>query len=85
MRVYNRYILSLALLFTAINGIMAALGQTSIDFYFTVLLIASLVVTLLYVYFSPRVRRALSSIAMAFFAGFLVIVALRVIDILYGT
>jgi len=83
LRIYNRYILSLALLLSAINITMIALGQRNIDAYFAVLAIASLAVTLLFVYFSPRARKALNAVAYAFFAGFLVVVALRVIDIIY--
>ena len=84
MRIYNRYILTLALLFTIINVIMISLGQKSLDVYFAVLAIASLVVSLLYVHFSPGARRALNAVAVAFFAGFLVVVALKVINIVYG-
>ncbi len=83
MRIYNRYILTLALLFTVINVTMIASGQTSLDTYFAVLVIASLVVTLLYVYLSNRARKALNAIALSFFVGFLAVVALKVIDILY--
>ncbi|MBI4294884.1 MAG: hypothetical protein HY669_01805 [Chloroflexi bacterium] len=82
MRIYNRYILALALLFSIINISMAALGQRSFDVYFTMLVIASLMVTSLFVYFSPGVRKALNAIGFAFFAGFLVIVTLKVIDLL---
>lgn len=84
MRIYNRYILSLALIFTVINVTMAALGQTSLDVYFAALAIAALVVTLLYVHISPKARRTLNAVAIAFFAGFMAVVTLKVIDILYS-
>ena len=84
MRIYNQYLTTLAVVFTLVNVSMAALGQSSLDAHFTVLVLASLVVTLLFAAFSPRARRALSAISVAFFAGFLVIVALRVVDILKG-
>lgn len=80
MRIYNRYILSLALLFSFINVVMAALGQKSLGANFTVLVIASLMVTLLFVFLSPKVSRALSAIALAFFAGSMAIMAIKAID-----
>ena len=83
MRIYNRYIIALALLFTVINVTMITSVQTSLDTYFAVLVIAALVVTLLFVYLSNSARKALNAVAFAFFAGFLAVVALKVIDILY--
>lgn len=61
---------------------MAAVDQENVDAHFTVLLIASLVITLLFAYFSPRVRRALNLMSFAFFVGFLIIVAIKVQEIL---
>ena len=82
MRIYNRYIISLVLAFGAINSILAAAGQEKLDVYFTVNLIAYLVISLLYVYFNPRARRLLSTTGVVLFGGFLVIVALKVMEIL---
>ncbi len=84
MRVYNQYIVSLAVAFSIVNVSMAATGQASLDLHFMVLVIVSLVITLLSVLFSPRSRRALSVVGSAFFAGFLVVLTLRMIDILGG-
>lgn len=82
MRIYNRYIISLALAFGAINSILAAQGQEKLDLYFTVNLIAYFVVSLLYVYFNPRARRLLNIIGIVLFGGFLVIVAFKVMEVL---
>ena len=82
MRIYNRYIISLVLAFGVINSILAAAGQEKLDVYFTVNLIAYLVISLLYVYLNPRARRLLSTIGVVLFGGFLVIVALKVMEIL---
>ena len=54
------------------------------DVYFAVNIIAYLVITLLYVYINPRARRALDSIGYMLFGGFLIIVAVKVMDILAG-
>ncbi len=82
MRIYNRYIISLVLAFGGINSILAATDQEKLDVYFTVNLIAYLVISLLYVYFNPRARRLLSTIGVVLFGGFLVIVAIKVMEIL---
>ena len=84
MRIYNRYLASLAVVFTVVNVSMAALGESTLEAHFTVLVLASLVVTLLFASFSPRARRALGANGAAIFTGFLVIVAFKVVDILRG-
>ena len=82
MRIYNNYIISLVIAFGAINSILAAVGQKQLDVYFTVNIIAYLVISLLYVYLNPRARRVLDTIGVALFGGFLVIVAFRVMEVL---
>ncbi len=82
MKVYNRYILALTLAFCIIDGLMLASGKHSLDAHFAVLVIASLVITLVFTHFSPRAKKMLNSISIAFFTGFLVIVALRIWDVL---
>ena len=82
MRIYDRYLISLALAFGAINSILAFVGQEKLDVYFTINLIAYLVISLLFVYLNPRARKLLSAIGVVLFGGFLVIVALKVIEIL---
>ncbi len=82
MRIYNKLIVSLALAFGLITFVLASLGQTDISVYFIVDAIAYLVITLLYTYLNPRARGALNGLSGVIFAGFLVIVALKVIEIL---
>lgn len=84
MRIYNRYIISLALLLTLTTVIMAAYGQNSLDVYFTVYLIEALALTEIYVYLNPKARKALSLITGVLFIGFVGIVAFEVHRILSG-
>ncbi len=70
------------LAFGAINAVVAASGQASLDVYFTVTIIAYLVISLLYVYLNPRARRLLSTLGVVLFGGFLVIVAMKVMEVL---
>ena len=82
MRIFNRLIISLVIAFAVLNGVMAFLGQSDISVYFIVDAIAFLVITLLYTYLNPRARGALNAVSMVVFAGFLLIVVLKVIEIL---
>jgi uncharacterized membrane protein YgdD (TMEM256/DUF423 family) len=61
---------------------MALLGQNDLSVYYIVDAIAFLIITLLYTYLNPRARGALNAVSSVVFAGFLVIVALKVIEIL---
>ena len=84
MRVYNRYILYLAVSTALVNTLLALAGQEALDVYFMVNIIAYLVITLLYVYVNPRARKALDIIGYMLFSGFVVIAVVRVMDILSG-
>lgn len=80
MKVYNRYIASVALVLTLTTVILAAFGQDNLDIYYTVYVIEALALTELYVYFSPRARRGLSSVGGILFLGFMVIVGIAVAE-----
>ena len=82
MKIYNNYILIVAILFLLTTIILVAIGQNSLGIYCTVYTIEALVVTELYVYFNARARRGLNFVSAILFAGFLFIVALQVIRIL---
>ena len=84
MRIYNKYVVSLVLASGLINTLLAFFGQNDLTIYFTVNIIAYLVITLLYVYLNPRARRALNAIVVVLFGGFMVIVVTKAIEILSG-
>ncbi|MEE8204482.1 MAG: hypothetical protein V3T68_00340 [Dehalococcoidales bacterium] len=79
MRIYNSYILTVASLLLATTVILAALGQNSLEVYYTVYILEALAVTELYIYLGARARRGLNRVSLLLFAGFLLIVAQRVI------
>ena len=83
MKVYNRYILWLAGLFALTTVILAAYGQRQLDVYFSLYLIESLALTLLYVHLNPRARRGLNLVGYVLFAGFMGIVIMKVMEILF--
>jgi hypothetical protein len=82
LRTYNQLIIVLALALGIVNGLMAWLGQNDIQFYFIADIILYLVITILYSFLNPRARNSLTVISVVFFAGLMVIIALKVIDIL---
>ena len=84
MRIYNKYIIYLALTSCLTNALLAFFGQNNLEIYFVVNILVYLIITLFYVYLNPRARRALSSVGIVLFAGFMVIVSLKVIEIISG-
>ena len=84
MKIYNSYIIFLALFLTLTTVILAAFGQDNLDVYYTTYVIEALALTEIYVYLSPKARRGLNVVGVILFAGFLVIVGLAVADIMRG-
>ena len=64
--------------------ILAATNEARLDLYFSIYLIEALVLTELYIYLNPKAKRALSTVNYVLFSGFLVIVAAKVVEILWG-
>lgn len=84
MRVYNRYIISLALLLMTTTVALAFAGQDQLDLYFAAYLIECLIVTLLFAHLNRSGRRALGIIGVFLFIGFICIVISRVLGIIMG-
>ncbi len=82
MRIFNRYLLFLVLASCLIDVILAFTGQKDIAVCFTVLVIAYLIITVLFVYFSPKTRKALSLVSVVFLAGFMVVVVLKILEVM---
>jgi len=83
MRAYNRYILVLAFLFLLTTVILSASHQ-GLDVYFSVYLIECLAATLLFTHLNPRARKGLDRVSYVLFAGFLLLVAAEVVEIITG-
>jgi len=82
VRIYNRYLLLMVLATCVIDVVMAFLGQKDITVYFIVNFIVTLLITILFISFSPRTRRALSGVSMVLFAGFIVVAVLKVVEVI---
>jgi hypothetical protein len=82
VRVYNRYLATLALLFTATTVLLAAYSQHKLDLYFSLYLLEYLAATLIFAYLHPQAHRLLGFLGYFLSAGFMVIVAMKVFEIL---
>lgn len=82
MRIYNKYIISVALASCLINTLLAFFNQSDLIIYFAVNIFAFFAITLLYVHLNPVVRRALNRVAALFFAGFIVVIVFKAMEIL---
>ena len=82
MKIYNNYILLIAVLLLLTTVILVAVGQNSLGVYYTVYVVEALIITELYVYLNAKARRGLSLVSTILFGGFLVVVSFQVIKIL---
>ena len=82
MKIYNNYILTITILLLLTTVILVAMGQNSLNIYYSVYIIEALIITELYVYFNAEARRRLNLISAILLGGFLIIAFLEVINIL---
>ncbi len=81
MKIYNNYILTLALLLLLTTFILIALGQNSLDIYYTLYIMEALALTELYVYLNAKARRGLTLVSAILFVGFVPILGLLIFRI----
>ena len=84
MRIYNKYLLALALVLGATNSLLAFLGNDDLTNYFVINIIVCLTVTLFFVHFSPRARSALNGINAILFGGFAIVITVKIVEFLSG-
>ena len=82
MRVYNRYILTVAILLLLATVILVARNVDSLEVYYVVYVLETLIATEIYGYFNTRTRRGLHRVSGLLFIGFIVIVLVRVAKII---
>jgi len=82
VKLYNSYILTVAILLLLTTVIMIATGQNSLDIFFTVYVMEALIITELYVSFNDKARRGLNLVSAILFGGFAFALCLQVIKIL---
>ena len=82
MRLYNRYIITVAVLLLLTTVIMVATGQDSLAFYYMAYIIEAFIVTELFVLFNHKARRGLTWVSVMLFGGFAVLLVFQVFKIL---
>jgi len=82
VKLYNRYIITVALTLLLTTVILVTLGQNTLTIYYTVYLIEALIITELYAFFNSRARRQLTIVSSMLFGGFVFVLCRSIIEIL---
>jgi hypothetical protein len=82
VNIYNRYVLTVALVLLLTTVLMVASGQNALDVFLTVYIIEALILTELYVHINHKTRRGLSYVSLLLFGSFAAVFSLQVIRIL---
>lgn len=82
MRLYNRYIITIATLLIVTTAILTAFGVNSLAIYYVIYIIEAFIVTELYRQFSPRARRGLNIVSIILLGGFVPIIVLQFVKLL---
>ena len=82
MKIYSRYIITVAVVLLATTVLLVAAGQTSLDIYYSLYVIEALVVTELFVYFNKKSRRVLNIVGIMLFGGFGIVLCIQVLKTL---
>ncbi|MFH1169226.1 MAG: hypothetical protein V1691_00890 [Chloroflexota bacterium] len=82
MKLYNSYIIMVAVLFLLTTIVLIAIGQESLGVFYTIYIIEALALTELYMYFNSKARHSLALVSSILFGGFILILCLQVFRIL---
>jgi len=83
MRIYDRYIIWLTVLF-ALSTIVLSVGKRGIETYFAVYLIECLALTLLFSHLNRTARKGLYRVGYVLVAGFSFLVIVKIAETLTG-
>ncbi len=83
MKIPERYLLSLTLTYMATTFMLSFYSASSLDLYVSLYILEYFVLTLLHSPLKPKTQKPLNFISYALFAVFLVIVALKVMEIVW--
>lgn len=84
MSIPERCLVSLAIVYMLTTSALSALGESRLDLYISVYILEYFVITLLHSPLNPRTQRVLNVFGYGLFAVFMIIVALKVLEILLG-
>ena len=80
MKIYNRYVVTVAVVLLVTTLLLIIAGQAKLDLYFSIYVIEALIVTELFIYFSKKSRRALNIIGIILFGSFAFVFCLQVLE-----
>ncbi len=85
LRISDRYVFSLALVYMFTTVSLSFYGGSGLDLYVSLYIVEFFILTLLHSPFNPRAQKMVNVLSYALFAVFIVIVALKVLEILVGS
>jgi len=84
LRIQERYLLSLTFTFTLTTVALAFLNGNQLDLFISLYIVEYFILTLLHAPFKIKVQKILNLMGYGFFAVFIAIVMLKVLEILFG-
>lgn len=84
MRTPERYLISLTLTYAFTTVALTFLNANQLDLFISVYIVEYFILTLLHAPFKPKIQKTLNLMGYLLFAVFIVIVALKVMEILFG-
>jgi len=82
LRIYNKFIVSLAVAFGLVNILLAFLGQDDLAIYFIVNAIVYLIVALSYTNLNLRAQTSVNRLGALVFFGFFMTLVFKIVEIL---
>jgi hypothetical protein len=82
VKIYNRYVLTIAVVLLLSTVWMIAAAQQSLGLYATVYIVEAMVITELHVYLNKKARRGLSYVSALLFGCFAFILFFQIVKIL---
>jgi hypothetical protein len=79
MKIYNRYILTVALFLLLTTVVLIAAGQNLLANYYTIYVVEALIITELYVHFNSRASSSLNLVSILLFGGLMVALIFQVV------
>ncbi len=83
MKIYNRYVIIVAISLLLTTVIMTAFNVDSLTIYFISYALELMIITELFRYFSPQTHKALNKISLLLFGIFILTLVLKITTILF--
>lgn len=84
MRISERYVILLTLAYMLTTATLSAYSEKRLDLYVSLYIVEYFILTLLHSPLNPKAKKIIDITGYALFTVFIIIVAMKVIEILYG-